>query len=105
MDPRDFIVGQVGEICFGAITQDDIPDDTTQELVWILGALFMKNVLTVFNLGAPAVGFGRLKAVEDRFGSFTVIGNAQQTALGTGPFASVSPTFNPIIRTSSTFKS
>jgi len=105
MDPGDFIIGEEGQICVGAITQDDIPDDTRQEFVWILGALFMKNVLTVFDLGAPAVGFGRLKAVDDRFGSFTVINDAQQTALGTGPFASLSPTFNPIIRTSSTFDS
>jgi hypothetical protein len=95
MDPNDFILQEQGGACIGALIPMDFPDDTLTELVWILGALFMKNVVSVFDLGAPAVGFGRLKETTDQYGSYTVVGNNEATALGTGPSATFSPTFNP----------
>jgi hypothetical protein len=95
MNPNDFIVQQQGNTCIGALVAMDMPDDHLTELVFILGALFMKNVVSVFDLGAPAVGFGRLKDTNQRYGEYTVIGNNENTALGTGPFATLSPTFHP----------
>jgi Eukaryotic aspartyl protease len=95
MDPSDFIIQQQGDACIGALIPMDMPDDHLTELVWILGALFMKNVVSVFDLGAPAVGFGRLKATNYQYGSYTVVGNNEATALGTGPSATLSPTFTP----------
>ena len=91
MDFDDFILEQDGDICVGALVGTDEPDDTETQPVWILSALFMKNVVTVFDLGTPAVGFGRLKGNE-QFGEFTVVQVSQRTALGTGPSASFSPT-------------
>ena len=95
MDPQDFVLSQTGDICIGVLAEDDIPDDNFNEFVWILGALFMKNIVTVFNLGAPAVGFGQLKGTTQQFGTYSVVPLEEMTALGTGPFASVSPTFIP----------
>ena len=95
MDPQDFIVQQQGNICQGALAGVDLPDDNLEEPVFILGALFMKNFVTVYDLGSPAVGFGRLKATNQRYGSATVVPFNQRTALGTGPAAHLSPTFVP----------
>jgi hypothetical protein len=95
MDPKDFVVQQQGSTCIGALVAMDMPDDHLAELVFILGALFMKNVVSVFDLGAPAVGFGRLKDSNQQYGGYTVIGNDENTALGTGPSATLSPTFSP----------
>jgi hypothetical protein len=92
MDFTDFIVAQSGGVCLGALVGDDTPDDTGTQPVFILGALFMKNVVTVFDLGTPAVGFGRLKSTGEQFGTYTVVPNDQRTALGTGPSALLSPT-------------
>ena len=91
MDFEDFILEQSGDTCIGSLVGTDEPDDTETQPVWILSALFMKNVVTVFDLGTPAVGFGRLKATK-QFGGFTVVQVSQRTALGTGPSASLSPT-------------
>lgn len=91
MDFEDFIVEQSGDTCVGSLVGTDETDDTETQLVWILSALFMKNVVTVFDLGTPAVGFGRLKGKE-QFGEFTIVQESQVTALGTGPSASLSPT-------------
>jgi hypothetical protein len=92
MDFEDFILEQSGDTCVGALVGTDEPDDTETQPVWILSSLFMKNVVTVFDLGTPAVGFGRLKATNEQFGEFTVVQLSQRTALGTGPSASLSPT-------------
>jgi len=92
MDFEDFVIDQEGDTCVGALAANSEPDDTGTQLVWILSALFMKNVVTVFDLGTPAVGFGRLKATSEQFGEFTVVQDSQRTALGTGSFASLSPT-------------
>jgi hypothetical protein len=95
MNPNDFIIQQQGNTCIGALVAMDMPDDNLEELVFILGALFMKNVVSVFDLGAPAVGFGRLKDSNQQYGGYTVVGNNEQTAHGTGPSATLSPTLNP----------
>jgi hypothetical protein len=95
MNPDDFILEQQGTECIGALAEIDAPDDEATEPVFLIGALFMKNVLTVFDLAAPAVGFGKLKNASFEYGTNTVISNEQATALGTGPFASSSPTFVP----------
>jgi len=92
MDLSDFILVQSGETCVGSLVGLDEPDDTETELVFLLGALFMKNVMTVFNLGMPAVGFGRLKNTNAQYGGFTSVPQNEVTALGTGPSASLSPT-------------
>ena len=92
MDFQDFVVSRQGNTCTGALAELDIPDDTGTELVFILGALFMKNVVTIFDLGTPAVGFGRLNATNEQFGQYTIVQNAERTALGTGPSALLSPT-------------
>ena len=99
MNPEDFIMQQDGDTCVGALVAQDFVDDTQTQLGFILGALFMKNVVSVFDLGRPAVGFGRLKVAGERYGAATVVPQNQQTALGTGPSASLSPTFNPPTRT------
>src|SRR5205814_8270249 len=93
MNPQDFILAQEGGTCLGALVGLDTPDDHFQEPVFLLGALFMKNVITVFDLGAPAVGFGRLKKINQPYGTFTQVPDRQRTALGTGSFALFSPTF------------
>lgn len=92
MDFTDFILAQNGDTCLGVLIGEDSPDDTGTQPVFILGALFMKNVVTVFDLGTPAVGFGRLKSTSEQFGTYTVVPNGQRTALGTGPSAQLSPT-------------
>jgi hypothetical protein len=92
MNVADFILTQSGGTCLGALVGADEADDTETTLVFILGALFLKNVMTVFDLGAPAVGFGRLKDADTQYGSYTIVPQNQMTALGTGPFASLSPT-------------
>ena len=93
MDPQDFVIDQRGNICTGALVGINAPDDNLKEPVFLLGALFMKGFVTIFDLGAPAVGFGRLKATKQQYGAFTVVPPNQRTALGTGPAASLSPTF------------
>src|SRR5271156_2159107 len=96
MDSSDFLTGNMGDgYCVGALAALDIPDDSGSEYVWILGALFMKNVITIFDLGTPAVGFGRPQGIPEQFGSYTVIPFNQGTQLGTGPYASLSPTWEP----------
>ena len=95
MNPHDFIIDQEEETCVGALVGQDTPDDLFQEPVWILGNLFMKNFLTIFDLGAPAVGFGRLKSVTSQYGGYTEIQEFQRTQVGTGPSARLSPTFIP----------
>ena len=94
MNPTDFISANLGGSCLGALAGVDAPDDTTTELVFILGALFMKNLVTVYDLGAPAVGFGRLKDANTRFGGYSIVRPNEETALGTGPFATLSPTLS-----------
>ena len=95
MNPHDFIIDQEEETCVGALVGQDTPDDLFQEPVWILGNLFMKNFLTIFDLGAPAVGFGQLKSVASQYGGYTEIQEFQRTQVGTGPSARLSPTFIP----------
>jgi cathepsin D len=95
MSPDDFIMQRQGNQCVGVLVGQDLLDDTQSELGFILGALFMKNVVTVFDLGRPAVGFGRLKIAGKSYGGATVVPDNQATALGTGPSASLSPTYNP----------
>jgi cathepsin D len=95
MNPEDFIMQRQGNQCVGALVGQDFIDDTNTEFGFILGALFMKNVVSVFDLGKPAVGFGRIKTAGKSYGGYTVVQDAQATALGTGPSASLSPTFNP----------
>jgi hypothetical protein len=98
MDPQDFIVFEAQGACLGALVGMDIPDDNFEESVFLLGALFMKNVVTVFDLGSPAVGFGQLKKSNQQYGSATVVQSDQRTAKGTGPSALLIPTFTgPII--------
>jgi len=91
----DLIVGTDGANCVGALVEADIPDDNLQTLTFILGALFMKNVVSVFDLGTPAVGFGRQKISNRQYGGYIVVPVPEMTAEGTGPFATLSPTFNP----------
>ena len=94
MDPQDFLVAELGGgACQGALVGMDTPDDNFEEFVFILGELFMKSFVTVYDLGSPAVGFGRLKATNQQFGSVTVVPFNQRTALGTGPSGHLSPTF------------
>jgi Eukaryotic aspartyl protease len=96
MEPSDFLTQNLGDgYCVGALAGIDVPDDSGQEFVWILGALFLKNVITVFDLGAPGVGFGRPQTVGKQYGSYTVIPLQQGTQLGTGPDASLMPTWQP----------
>jgi len=94
IDPQDFVLAQQGDTCVGALVGSDIPDDNLEEPVFLLGALFMKAFVTVFDLGTPAVGFGRLKETNQQYGAFTVVPDHQRAALGTGPSASLSPTFD-----------
>lgn len=101
MNPEDFIMQRQGNQCVGVLVGQDFIDDTNTEFAFILGALFMKNVVTVFDLGQPAVGFGRIKNSGKGYGGYTVVPDTQATALGTGPSASLSPTYNPPRRTSS----
>ena len=93
MDPQDFILQEQEGTCLGALVGMNTPDDNFDEPVFILGALFMKSFVTVFDLGSPAVGFGRLKSSNQQYGSVTVVPYDQRTALGTGPSAQLSPTF------------
>ena len=92
MNVNDFISDKSGNTCLGALTGVDNVDDNHEELVFVIGALFMKNVVTVYDLGAPAVGFGRLKNINAQFGEYSIVPLSQLTALGTGPYASLSPT-------------
>lgn len=94
MDPQDFLVAELGGGgCQGALVGINAPDDNFKEFVFILGELFMKSFVTVYDLGSPAVGFGRLKGTNQHFGSVTVVPFDQRTALGTGPSGHLSPTF------------
>ena len=93
MNPQDFILTQEGGTCIGALVGQNMPDDLLEEPVWILGNLFMKNFLTIFDLGAPAVGFGQLKSVSSQYGTYTDVPESQRTQLGTGPSATFNPTF------------
>jgi Eukaryotic aspartyl protease len=96
MNPADFIRENSQDgTCLGAIVGEDVPDDNLEQPVWILGNLFMKNFLTIFDLGGPTVGFGQLKQVDKQYGGYTEIPNFQRTQLGTGPSASLSATFIP----------
>jgi hypothetical protein len=95
MDPEDFIVFQQGDECTGALAEFDLADDEGTEAVFLLGALFMKNIVSVFDLGTPAVGFGRLRNVSHPYGTATVVPPDEMTALGTGSLAKQSPTFRP----------
>jgi Eukaryotic aspartyl protease len=95
MNPVDFIVVEEEGSCIGALVGEDLPDDQFQQPVFILGNLFMKNFLTIFDLGGPTVGFGQLKQVNKQYGGYMEIPNFQRTQLGTGPSATLSPTFNP----------
>jgi Eukaryotic aspartyl protease len=101
MNPEDFIMQRQGNQCVGILVGQDFIDDTNTEFGFILGAIFMKNVVTVFDLGRPAVGFGRIKNAGKSYGGYTIIPDAQATALGTGPSASFSATYNPPRGTSS----
>ena len=92
MDFQDFVLIRQGNTCVGALAGVDMPDDTGTELVFILSSLFMKNVVTIFDLGTPAVGFGKLKATKEQFGEYTIVLNVERTALGTGPTALLDPT-------------
>lgn len=94
MNPQDFVLAQTGDTCLGALVAVDTPDDHFKEPVFILGALFMKSFVTIFDLGTPAVGFGRLKESSQQYGTYEVVSDNQRTALGTGPYASLNPTFN-----------
>lgn len=95
MNPQDFIRAEEGGTCLGALAGQDEPDDLFDQPVWILGNLFMKNFLTIFDLGIPAVGFGQLKPISSQYGAYTEVPNYQRTQLGTGPSATLSPTFIP----------
>jgi hypothetical protein len=95
MNPNDFIRAEQDGTCLGALAGVDEADDRSQEPVWILGNLFMKNFLTIFDLSGPTVGFGQLKKISSQYGSYTIVPIYQRTQLGTGPYASLSPTYNP----------
>ncbi|CAB4464264.1 unnamed protein product [Rhizophagus irregularis] len=55
IDQRDFII-EDGDECYGAI--DGTDDGPANE--WILGAAFLKNVYSVFDLGGIQIGLGQL---------------------------------------------
>lgn len=96
MNPADFIREILEDgTCLGAIVGEDVPDDNLDQPAWILGNLFMKNFLTIFDLGGPTVGIGQLKQLDKQYGGYTEIPNVQRTQLGTGPSASLNPTFIP----------
>jgi hypothetical protein len=92
---QDFVLAEQDSVCASSLTGVNTPDDTLTEPVWILGSIFMKNLVTVFDLGKPAVGFGNLHKINSPYGTDTLIPESEATALGTGPSASVSPTFIP----------
>lgn len=92
MDPQDFIISAAQNVCVGALVGMSVPDPVTEESVFLLGELFMKNVVTVYDLGTPAIGFGHLKAINQVYGSLTVVQNSQRTAPGTGTLATSGPT-------------
>jgi Eukaryotic aspartyl protease len=102
VDPRDLTLNTDGTSCLGAIIGVDIPDASVDDVVWIMGDVFMKNVISVFDLGSPAIGFGRIKNLDQNYGDFTAVAPLELTALGTGPSASVRPTMT---RPSSTVSS
>jgi Eukaryotic aspartyl protease len=93
MDPQDFIFGQSGDTCLGVLAASEFLDQQQQELIFILGATFMKNVITIFDMGVPRVGFGQIKSVSKQYGDYTIVPDEQATALGTGPSASVKATY------------
>jgi hypothetical protein len=92
LDPQDFIILQQQNVCIGALIEMSVPDTNTEEPIFLIGELFMKNVITVYDLGKPAIGFGHLKAINPLYGSATVVLDSQRTALGTGSSATLSPT-------------
>jgi Eukaryotic aspartyl protease len=92
MDPQDFIIAEAENVCVGVFIELSVADGNEEELAFLLGAPFIKNFVTVFDLGTPAIAFGNLKASNHVYGSATIIQNSQRTALGTGPFATLSPT-------------
>jgi Eukaryotic aspartyl protease len=95
MNLQDFMLEQQDSYCLGALVSFASADDTLTEPVWILGSLWMKNVMSVFDLGKPAVGFGTLREINSPYGTQTLVPDSQRTALGTGPSASASATFTP----------
>jgi Eukaryotic aspartyl protease len=95
MDIQDFVLQEEDGMCIGALAASQGADDTFQEPVWILGALWMKNVVSVFDLGRPAVGFASLRKIDSTYGTQTLIPDSERTALGTGPSASALATFVP----------
>jgi hypothetical protein len=97
MNLQDFVVGETNGTCAGALASSSGVDDTLTEPVWILGELWMKNVVSIFDLGRPAVGFANLKEINSPYGTQTLIADSERTALGTGPSAHVSPTFTPVV--------
>jgi hypothetical protein len=97
MNTQDFVIGSEDGFCVGALMGFNFTDDTSTEPAWILGALWMKNVISVFDLGKPAVGFGHLRQISSPYGTQTVVPASEWTALGTGPSASAIPTFTPAV--------
>jgi hypothetical protein len=91
MDPQDFIISASQNVCVGALVGMSVPDPLTEESVFLLGELFMKNVVTLYDLGTPAIGFGHLKAINKLYGSATVVQNSQRTAQGTGSSTTSAP--------------
>jgi len=92
MEPQDFIIAAVDGTCLGAFVGLDTPDDEITDLAFIMGALFLKNVVTIIDLGAAAVGLGRINNTNKRYGDYTVVQLEEMTAKGTGPYATLSPT-------------
>lgn len=82
-------------MCAGALVASQGADDTLTQPVWILGALWMKNFVSIFDLGRPAVGFASLRSINSPYGTQTLIPDSERTALGTGPSASAMATFAP----------
>ena len=101
MDPDDFVLQKDGNVCVGALVAFDAPDDNMTDFVFIIGALFMKNVMTIFDLGGATIGFGRLKETNRQFGEYSIVPAVEMTALGTGPYATLKPTLTIPLRTRS----
>jgi cathepsin D len=99
INKEDLIFGSEGPICVGTISVFHIADDSDTQFAFLMGEEFMKNVVTVFDLGTPAVGFGRLRDTGKQYGEYTVVPLDQMTAMGTGPSAALLPTFNPLANT------
>ncbi|KAI0743533.1 acid protease [Daedaleopsis nitida] len=58
IEPVNFILGRVGNMCVGAVAGVDLG---LGDGVWLLGDSFMKNVYSVFSFDKKAVGFAQLK--------------------------------------------